>query len=218
MSDETPIIDETVEIPNTPWTREQASAAAKKAWANRKAAQAEAEEQRRREANLPPTPKFLEVLERRLKDPHIYGDGKIELDIPGEWTCRWVNTDIEGRYDLATRYRGWEPVKVHELKDQRQIPAFTPTPDGFVARGVRSAEILMRMPTDYWQKIQREKAERRQSRNTGSRLRQDIAEHVSAFHGRADLADAGMRMKGELKESLERVELDAHDRPPVEAV
>lgn len=196
-------------MPKGSWTKEQARLAGLKG--------AEVLRQRREAAlaaaGLPPTPSRLEILDRRLKTPHLGGTGKIELSIPGNWTLRWANTAIEGRWENVTDYKGWEPVAMTELKNPRQVIGLTATPEGYAARGARASEILMRMPTEYFQKIQQRKVELRQTKATGRKLRQDIAEHVSAFHGRPDVAEAIDSARGELRESIERVELDADEGP-----
>lgn len=102
----------------------------------------------------------IEILERRAQGVNVHGAGSpvIELTEPG-WVCRWFNSDVATDHIWrAKNAKGWENVTPAELKDKEQIGGFTVSPDGFVTRGERGREVLMKMPSDYRQKIEKAKA------------------------------------------------------------
>lgn len=207
----------TKQKPKTMWTREQAREAGRRGVAIREAKKRAREEAEARARNEPPTPQYLEVLDRRLIDPNATGSRKIELKIHGSWALRWVNLELyDGRYQQVTQEQGWQPVKAVDLKDPRQVLHMNVTEDGFVARGPRDTEMLMMMPQEVFRKIQFRKVEIAKRKHRGQGLKDSINEEIATTFGRPDVAEHGQNISGEILESVEKVLLDESDRPSVD--
>lgn len=190
------------------WTPEQARAAGLKAAAKRKQ---QLQEEAAKVGQL--TPEQLQVLDRRLVNPVTYGDSRITLSVPGQWTLRWVNTSIEGRFDRATGMQGWVPVRPDELANRRQITNYKVTPDGYVSRGERMSEVLMRMPTAHYDRIQLRKTEINKRSMRPGKVKDAVNARLAQM-GRGDLADVADRIRDVSVESVETVDLDPNDQPP----
>ena len=102
----------------------------------------------------------IDVLERRAQGVGVYGQGSptIELRDKG-FVCRWFNADVAADHIWrAQNQKGWEKVTPDELADPEAIGGFVKSPEGFVTRGERGKEILMKMPSDYRTRIEKAKA------------------------------------------------------------
>lgn len=102
----------------------------------------------------------IDVLERRAQGVGIHGTGAPPIDLrePG-WQVRWFNAAVKSDHIWAAKHqKGWEPVTPDELADPDQVGGFSKSPDGFVVRGERGQEVLMKMPTDYRTRIEKAKA------------------------------------------------------------
>lgn len=120
----------------------------------------------------------IDILERRLLNPEGTPSEPIRLQGQSEpMEIRWINTAIPNRYHDVTRYGGYVPVKVSELADPKEVSDLTESPDGFVTRGERGAEVLMKIPKRYYDAIQQKRAvmETKKLRNS-ARIKADIAE------------------------------------------
>lgn len=103
----------------------------------------------------------IDVLERRAQGISLRGDGTpvIDLTEPG-YECRWFNSDVSTDHIWrAKNTKGWENVTPSELADPDQIGGFQTSPDGFVVRGERGREVLLKMPSSYRRRIEAKKAE-----------------------------------------------------------
>lgn len=103
-------------------------------------------------------PAKVNVWERRMVNPGRESTTPITLKQDG-FTVRFVNTEVQGRFHRAVYDQGWEPVKVEELRDAPDMLGLTPATDGFVRRGERGQEVLMKIPTVVFKQIQRRKAQ-----------------------------------------------------------
>jgi hypothetical protein len=103
----------------------------------------------------------IEILERRAAGVGVHGEGSpsIELKEPG-FTVRWFNSEVAADHVWRAKNRkGWETVTPAELADPEQVGGFSVSPDGFVVRGEKGREILLKMPTHYRTEIEKRKAE-----------------------------------------------------------
>lgn len=98
-------------------------------------------------------PPAIAVLERRLQNPFGEGSQPIQLKQPG-WTLHIINANLRsGRYHDVVRNKGWVPVEASEIDGDPMDFGFD-VKDGRVVRGERGSEILVKMPTRDYQKIQ----------------------------------------------------------------
>lgn len=102
----------------------------------------------------------VDVLERRLLNPFGIPSEPIRLqNQPYPMELRWINKGIPNRYHEVTRYGGYVPVKASELADRNEVSDLVESPDGFVTRGERGEEVLMKMPKAAYDAIQKKRAE-----------------------------------------------------------
>lgn len=102
-------------------------------------------------------PKRVGIWERRLVNPGRESTVPVVLK-DESFTTRWVNTVVEGRFFRATHEQGWEPVRPDELMDSPEDLGFQ-TVGSTIRRGDKGVEVLMKMPTVVFKKIQRRKAQ-----------------------------------------------------------
>jgi len=103
------------------------------------------------ETPAPRRPK-ISVLERRLQNPFGEPSAPVSFKEPG-WTGRWFNAAKGADHIWRNLQKGWVKVRPDELSDIEQIGVYSTTPDGYVARGDRQQEMLMKMPTEWVEKI-----------------------------------------------------------------
>jgi len=148
----------------------------------------------------------VEVYERRLLGLLDAGSEAIALNVPGDWHLRWVNSDLAGRWAHVVHTLKYVPVKTSELADPRAMAGFVATPEGYVARGDRGREVLVRMPRAWFEKIKRAEAEARTRRTQdGQKLRDELSQAVAGRYG-DEAAETVAGWKGTVQAGLERVE------------
>lgn len=150
----------------------------------------------------------IEILERRLQNPHGQPSFPVTLRDPG-WECRWFNADVAADHIWRAKQKGWEPVTVEELADPDQIGGYTTTVDRHVARGARSQEVLMKMPTEWRTKIQYAKtAENNRVVSNPHRQKQELVEaagHVLGSEG-AEALHRHVGVVGDVHTNYERIQ------------
>jgi hypothetical protein len=104
-----------------------------------------------------------------------------------QWTVRWVNTLIEGRWGQI-RSKGYVPVEIHELKDAHDVSDLVRQKEDegkvFVRRGDRGAEVLCKMPLELYIYLKRAQREIQRTRNNSKKAMQsDLAEAAGAELG-----------------------------------
>lgn len=100
----------------------------------------------------------ISVLERRVANP--FGEPSARITLKDDsYGCRWFNADIAHDHIWRAKHKGWENVTPGELADVEQLGSFQKSPDGFVVRGVKGSEVLMKMPHEWRDKIQASKTE-----------------------------------------------------------
>lgn len=124
----------------------------------------------------------IQVWERRLYSPLDETRSEVRLKADPDrqqFALRWVNTAVDtGRFYRAVSVQGWVPVRADELDVLPATIGLTVSPDGFVARGPRAAEVLCKMPRTVYERIQARKAQVALERlkSTSSRLREELSE------------------------------------------
>lgn len=159
---------------------------------------------------LPTIPQdAIEVWERLA----LYGDETsasqpIALNVPGQWYCRWINTQLDGRWNEVVHRKRFIPVAVRELSDPRALTGFNASPEGYVTRGDRGQEILVRIPQDIWDRIQQGKADRLRAKiHSQSAQKEQLQNAIAAWpKGGPEAAEAVREFKGTILEGTERVE------------
>lgn len=148
-------------------------------------------------------PKMVEIWERRIINPNPSFAQEIHLKQSG-WMTRWINTKAyPGRLQLA-REQGYMPVKPDELKDTSEIVDLQTSPEGYVVRGDRGEEILMKIPEAVYKKVQRRKVELYNRQYEGKRFKEGIQSAAGEQYS-GDHAEAVGLLKGTIKFGTERV-------------
>lgn len=176
-----------------------------------------------KKVELPPTERelqtftsdgdLLEIWQRRMVNPTLRDEQKIRLKIPG-MHLRWINLSNNGRYQRARYGEGWMPVRKVELTDEREIFGSSFTTEGYVCRGEKQSEMLMRIPEAVWKQIQSRKFAAIEKSN--KQLKESMKSAGAAHFGNKynnntgdEIADTMDHFKGDVKIGREAVEPDA---------
>ena len=155
-------------------------------------------------------PKRAAIWERRFLNPGQETSQPIAMKEQG-WTTRWINTQMPGRFHQSVSSDGYEPVKKDDLEHELDLLGLVDMGDGLVRRGEKGVEVLMKIPTNIFKRIQKRKAELTMQGLRKSR--QALAENIARKHG-ADagdfvegksVADGIGGLKGNIVDSLEKV-------------
>jgi hypothetical protein len=151
----------------------------------------------------------ISILERRAQGVNVHGSGSpiIELKDPG-WSVRWFNAEIKADHIWAAKnQKGWESVRPEELKDPEQVGGFQTSPEGFVVRGERGRELLMKMPADYRVQIERQKAALNIRNMDPHRTKADVATAAGQQLGdqAGQFINDNVSLVGSIKTSRERI-------------
>lgn len=176
-----------------------------------------------KKVELPPTEKelqtftsdgdLLEIWQRRMVNPTLRDEQKIRLKIPG-MHLRWINLSNNGRYQRARYGEGWTPVRKVELTDEREIFGSSFTTEGYVCRGEKQSEMLMRIPEAVWKQIQSRKFAAIEKSN--KQLKDSMKSAGAAHFGNKynnnkgdEIAETIDNFKGDISFGKERVEADS---------
>jgi hypothetical protein len=155
----------------------------------------------------------LAVWERRLVNPATQGSRAVLLKTGG-FELRWINTGVEGRYQEAIHEEGWIPVDKSELADPNQITGLFKNPDDtYVRTGPEGVYLLCKMPKRVYDAIARRKVEIGQSKRRSAKQQRERIMERAAAHSPGG-AEAVGRLKGEITELIERVEMAEEDVTP----
>lgn len=155
---------------------------------------------------------LVDVWERRILNPNHQESVAIRIKTPG-MRLRWINLASRGRFQRARYEQGWVPVHQSELMDEREIYGVTFTHEGYVCRGEKQGEMLMKLPQAVYAQIQKRRAEL----NTQSykKLRDTMTQAgATAFKDKyggnaGDVAaDAASKFVGDVKFGTERASSD----------
>lgn len=156
---------------------------------------------------------LIDIWQRRMLNPTQREEKPIRLKIPG-MHLRWINLANNGRYQRARYAEGYVPVRKVELVDEREIFGSSYTAEGFVCRGEKQSEMLMRIPEAVYRQIQSRKydAIEKSNRQIKENMKSAGAAHFSDKYNTNDgeqVADTMDRFKGDIRFGNERVEADA---------
>lgn len=155
---------------------------------------------------------LVDIWERRILNPDVRESIPIRITTPG-MRLRWINLSNRGRFQRARYEQGWVPVHKNELVDEREISGVSFTTEGYVCRGEKQGEMLMKIPQAVYKQIQK----RRADLNTASykKLKEQMGSAGSAhfkdkYGGSAgdQAAEAASRFVGSVKFGNERVSSD----------
>jgi hypothetical protein len=149
----------------------------------------------------------IEILERRAQGIGVHGTGSpaIALKEPG-WACRWFNSELSPDHVWrAKNQKGWEPVTPGELADPEQIGGFQTSPDGFVVRGEKGREVLLKMPSDYRTRIEAQKVKANIAAMDPHRQKADLATAAGKSMGdeAGSFIDKNVNLIGHIKTNKE---------------
>lgn len=155
---------------------------------------------------------LVDIWERRILNPHHSESLPIRISTPS-MKLRWINLSNRGRFQRARYEQGWVPVNKSELVDEREIFGVSYTSEGYVCRGEKQTEMLMKIPMAVFKQIQK----RMSDLNTQSykKLRQNLGaagyQHFKGKHGGSagDIAEeAANNFTGSIKFGTEKVASD----------
>jgi hypothetical protein len=158
---------------------------------------------------------LVDIWERRMLNPSVKPATPIRLNTPG-MHLRWINLANNGRYQRARYEEGWVPVNREELKDEREIYGVSFTTEGWVCRGEKQQEMLMKIPEAVHKKIQMakaqevEKSRRTIKENMQAAGAQHFGDKYNANRGE-EIASSLSNFKGNVQFGTERVEPDDED-------
>lgn len=164
---------------------------------------------------------LVDIWERRMLNPNTKPAKQIRLVTPG-MHIRWINLANNGRYQRARYEEGWFPVHKDELKDEREIYGVSFTSEGYVCRGEKQQEMLMKIPEAIWKRIQKTKVDdvlksRRQIKES---MQAAGAKHFSDKYNSnrgSEIAESLGAFKGDVRFGSESVEPDEDDLSRVNA-
>ena len=128
----------------------------------------------------------ISIIERRLQGPNVFRTSSqpIPLKDPSKWTLRWENSKIapDHMWRIVNQL-GWQYVEPEDLAcpiDEIGAAAR----DGRVVRGERGDEVLMKMLTRDYRKVEKKKTEETIKQTFGRKqLKQSIVSQVASEHG-----------------------------------
>lgn len=156
---------------------------------------------------------LIEIWQRRMSNPNQRDERPIRLKIPG-MHLRWINLSSNGRYQRARYAEGYVPVRKVELVDEREIFGSSYTTEGFVCRGEKQSEMLMRIPEAVYRQIQSRKFA--QIEKSNKQIKDSMKSAGAAHFGNKynnnsgdQIADTLDTFKGDVRFGTERMEPDA---------
>jgi len=156
---------------------------------------------------------LTDIWERRLLNPDGVSSQPIRIKTPG-MRIRWINLTNPGRYHRARFEQGWVPVLQNELVDEREIHGVSYTTEGYVCRGEKKGEMLMKLPEAIFKRIQKRRSDL--NKKSYDTLRESMASagstHFSNKYGTKggdQAAEAVGNFRGDIKFGSERVSSDS---------
>lgn len=158
---------------------------------------------------------LVDIWERRMLNPQQKETRPIHITTPG-MHLRWINLQNTARYQRARYEQGWQPVLKSELKDEREIYGSSYTTEGFVCRGEKQSEMLMKIPEAVFQKIQKakrdavEKSRKHIKENLQGAGAKHFADKYNSNRG-DEIAGSMDHFKGDVKFGTEQVSPEGED-------
>lgn len=128
----------------------------------------------------------ISVIERRLQGPSVFRTSSqpIPLKEPKTWTLRWENSKISPDHMWNIVHNlGWSYCEPEDLDCPiDEIGAFVR--DGRIVRGERGDEVLMKMLTRDYKRVEKRKTEETIKQTFGKKqLKDSIVSQVAQEHG-----------------------------------
>lgn len=148
----------------------------------------------------------IEVLQRRLQSPFGTPASQVRFT-EGGWEARWFNAAIAADHIWRAKEQGWQGVRPAELADPEQIGGFSESPDGFVVRGEKGQELLMKLPTDWRKQIQARKTEQNTRNMRPGVMKREVAEAAGKTLGdqAGQFVNDNVRVVGDVTDKVERM-------------
>ena len=128
----------------------------------------------------------ISVIERRLQGPSVHRTSSqpIPLTEPGKWVLRWENSTISPDHLWNIVHNlGWQYAEPGDLDCPIDEIGATER-DGKIVRGVRGEEVLMKMLTRDYKRVEKRKTEENIRQTFGTQqLKTAIVAGVAAEHG-----------------------------------
>lgn len=148
----------------------------------------------------------VSVLDRRLANPFGAPSVPITLKTPGQWAIRIVSAKVRpGRLHDMTANKGWVYVTADELDGRPEDLGFRADADR-VVRGEHGDEVLMKMPQEDYDAIQKAKAQANLRGLGKKQTRDSVAQDTAVAFG-SEAGDA-VHNAIDVTDSRERVELE----------
>lgn len=93
----------------------------------------------------------------RLENPYGEPSAPIALKDP-RLRPRWFNADIMSDKIWRAKAKGWNGVRPEDVVDLDQVGHYIVSAEGYIARGERGKEILMAMPIEAYNAIEKAKS------------------------------------------------------------
>lgn len=147
----------------------------------------------------------IKVLDRRLQNPFGMASAPIDLKEPG-WVVHIIDRRLRANRYYETLSRGWSPVHWNELKDQKQCDGFERSPEGYVVRGERQNEVLLKIPQSWWDRIVQAKSDLNTRHiNNPNRQKRELVEATAGTLGPQAAEHMERRLVGEVIDKQERI-------------
>lgn len=135
---------------------------------------------------MPKAKPTISVIERRLQGPSVFRTSSqpVPLKEPERWTPRWENSKIatDHMWNIVNNF-GWSYCEPEDL-DCPVDEIGASVRDGRIVRGERGDEVLMKMLTRDYKRIEKRKTEETNRQTFGKKqLKTAIVEGVAKEHG-----------------------------------
>jgi hypothetical protein len=149
----------------------------------------------------------VQVLQRRLSRPFGAPSTKVKLTEDG-WDARWFNAAIAADHIWRAKEQGWQGVVPAELADPDQIGGYQVSPDGYVVRGDKGQELLMKLPSDWRKQIQVKKTEENLRNMRPGVMKREVAEAAGRTLGdqAGQFMNDNVRVVGDVTDKMERIQ------------
>lgn len=146
----------------------------------------------------------ISVIERRLQNPFGIRSVPIELKEKG-WTVRSFNNAIRPNKVWEAKQLGWQAIGKDEPADVEQMAGFK-WADGYWVMGERQQEVLLKMRTEDYKKIQWAKSDKNiQMMKSPGASKRDVVEAAGRSLGdqAAEFIQRDVQIVGNVRDSKE---------------
>lgn len=128
----------------------------------------------------------ISVIDRRLKHP--FGTPSRDIPLKGEkkgWVVRTFAADPEhpNRHYDAVHRLGWVPLTPADLVHSVDSMGFVVSASGHIVRGAKGEEMLMAMPQEDYDRVQKAKSDANLKSLKAGAVRGEVAQATAKAHG-----------------------------------